>query len=152
VKHLCNAKNAISYIQDIEIINAFHDEVSDIKIVEEMAMKKPKMVAGQLMVADVCIKTSEARVQLLESHSKRPLKKKQDDREVNVTDRGDRKDRGYHGYHGKQSSDQKENMPFRRPDNAEKWCEIHRTSGHDIEECKTFLDRKKMSSPVAPAP
>jgi hypothetical protein len=152
VKHLCNAKNAISYIQDIEIINAFHDEVSDFKIVEEMAMKKPKMVAGQLMVADVCIKTSEARVQLLESRSKRPLKKKQDDREVNVTDRGDRKDRGYHGYHGKQSSDQKENMPFRRPDNAEKWCEIHRTSGHDIEECKTFLDRKKMSSPVAPAP
>jgi hypothetical protein len=40
VKHLYNARNAISYIQDIEINNAFHDEVSDIKTVEEIATKK----------------------------------------------------------------------------------------------------------------
>jgi hypothetical protein len=35
VKHFCNASNAISYIQDMEIINAFHDGVSDIKTMEE---------------------------------------------------------------------------------------------------------------------
>jgi hypothetical protein len=29
VKHFCNAKNAIPYIMDIEIINAFGDRVSD---------------------------------------------------------------------------------------------------------------------------
>jgi hypothetical protein len=42
VKHFCNAKNAITYIQDIEIINAFRDRVSDIKTIEEIAMKKAK--------------------------------------------------------------------------------------------------------------
>jgi hypothetical protein len=40
-------------------------------------------------------------------------------------------------------------MPFRCPDDAEKWCEIHHTSGHDLKECKTFLDRKKMPPPAA---
>jgi hypothetical protein len=43
-------------------------------------------------------------------------------------------------------------MPFRRPDDVEKWCEIHHTSGHDLEECKTFLDRKKISPLAASAP
>jgi hypothetical protein len=42
--------------------------------------------------------------------------------------------------------------PFRRPDNTEKWCEINRIDGHDLEECKTFLDRKKMPPLAAPAP
>jgi hypothetical protein len=31
VKYFCNARNAILYIQDIKIINAFHDGVNDIK-------------------------------------------------------------------------------------------------------------------------
>jgi hypothetical protein len=60
IKCFCNARNAITHIQDIEIINAFHDDVSDIKTVEEIAMKKPKTVADLLAVADVCIETSEA--------------------------------------------------------------------------------------------
>jgi fructose 1,6-bisphosphatase len=60
VKCFSNAKNAISYIQDIEIINPFHDGVSDIKTVEEIAMKKPKTVVDLLAVADVCIEASEA--------------------------------------------------------------------------------------------
>jgi hypothetical protein len=42
-------------------------------------------------------------------------------------------------------------MPFRHLDDAEKWCEIHRTSGQDLKECKTFLDRKKMPPPSVPA-
>jgi hypothetical protein len=44
VKCFYNARNAISYIQDIEIINSFRDGVSDIKTVEEIIMKKPKIV------------------------------------------------------------------------------------------------------------
>jgi hypothetical protein len=75
--------------------------------------------------------------------------RKKDDREVNTADRGDRKDRGDRGYHGKQSSEQKEKRHFRRPDDAKKWCEIHRTVGHDPKECNTFLDRKKMPPPPA---
>jgi hypothetical protein len=62
VKCFCNARNAIPYIQDIEIINAFRDGVSNIKTIEEIAMKKPKKVANLLVVADVCIEASEARV------------------------------------------------------------------------------------------
>jgi hypothetical protein len=60
VKHFCNTRNTIPYIQDIEIINAFCDGVNDIKTVEEIAMKKPKTVADLLVVADVCIEASEA--------------------------------------------------------------------------------------------
>jgi hypothetical protein len=140
VKYFYNARNAIPYIQDIEIINVFRDGVSDINTMEEITMKKPKMVVDLLAVANVCIETSEAHARLLESRNKEPSKKKQDDREVNVIDRGDRKDHGDREYHSKQSSDQKEKRLFRRPDDAEKWCEIHRTSGHDLEECKSFLD------------
>jgi hypothetical protein len=52
-------------------------------------MKKPKTVPNLLAVADVCIKTSEARAWLLKSHSRGPSKKKQqEDREVNTVDCG----------------------------------------------------------------
>jgi hypothetical protein len=60
VKHLCNARNAIPYIQDIEIINAFRNGVSDIKTVEEIVMKKSKMVVDLLIVANTCIEAFEA--------------------------------------------------------------------------------------------
>jgi hypothetical protein len=119
VKRFCNARNAIPHIQDIEIINAFRDGVSDIKTVEKIAMKKSKTVVDLLTVADVCIEASKARARLLESRGK-GLARKKDDREVNTADRGDRKDHADRGYRGKQSSDQKERRPFRRPDDAEK--------------------------------
>jgi hypothetical protein len=67
VKYFYNARNAIPYIQYIEVINVFRDGVSDIKIVEEIAMKKSKIVVNLLIVANVCIGVSEARAQLLES-------------------------------------------------------------------------------------
>jgi hypothetical protein len=38
VKCFCNARNGIPYIQDIEIINAFREGVSDLKTVEEIEM------------------------------------------------------------------------------------------------------------------
>jgi hypothetical protein len=151
VKCFCNARNAISYIQDIGIINAFHDGVSDIKTMEEITMKKSKMVAELLAVADMYIEASEAWARLLESRGKGPSRKK-DDREVNTADWGDRKDRGDRRYRGKQSSEQKEKRPFRHPDDAKKWCEIYHTATHDLDKCKTFLDRKRMPPPAALAP
>jgi hypothetical protein len=102
-KRFCNARNAIPHIQDIEIINAFRDGVSDIKTVEEIAMKKLKTVADLLAVADVCIEASEARARLLESRGKGPARRK-DDREINTAERGDRKDHRDQGFRGKQSS------------------------------------------------
>jgi hypothetical protein len=105
-------------------------------------MKKPKTVADLLAVADVCIEVSEARARLLESRGKGPARRK-DDREVNTAERGDWKDHRDQGFCEKQSSGQKERRPFRRPDDTEKWCEIHRRAGHDLEECKTFLDCKR---------
>jgi hypothetical protein len=76
VKHFWNARNTISYIQDIEVINAFCDGVSDIKTVEEIVMKKLKIVAYLLTVVDIDIEASEARAQLLESSNKGPSNKK----------------------------------------------------------------------------
>jgi hypothetical protein len=74
VKHF---SNAISYIQDIKIINAFRDKVSDVKTVEKITMQKPKTVARLLVVVDVCIEASEARAWLLESCNNGPPRKKQ---------------------------------------------------------------------------
>jgi hypothetical protein len=48
--------------------------------------------------------------------------------------------------------EQKDKRPFWRPNDAKKWCEIHRTAMHDLKECKTFLDQKKMPPPAAPVP
>jgi hypothetical protein len=76
VKHFCNARNAIPYIQGIEIINAFRDGVRNIKTVEEIAMKKPKTVADLLAVIDVCIEPSETRARLLKSRGKGTSRKK----------------------------------------------------------------------------
>jgi hypothetical protein len=56
------------------------------------------MVVALLIVADVCIEAFEARAQLLESCGKGPSKKKQDDMEVNTTNRGDSGDHRDHGY------------------------------------------------------
>jgi hypothetical protein len=61
VKRFCNTKNAIPHIQDIEVINAFRNGVTDLKIVEEIAMKKPKIVADLRAVVDEHIEASEAR-------------------------------------------------------------------------------------------
>jgi hypothetical protein len=66
-------------------------------------MKKLKTMIDLLIVADVCIEASEARARLIESRGKGPSKKKQNNREVNTTDRGDhgdRRDHGDCGYHG----------------------------------------------------
>jgi hypothetical protein len=100
VKHFCNARNGIPYIQDIEIINAFRDGISDLKTVEEIAMKKLKTVADLLAVADVCIEASKARARLLESQGKGPSRRR-DDREVNTVERGDQKDHGGYRYREK---------------------------------------------------
>ncbi len=79
MKCFCNVRNAIPYIQDIEIINAFCDRVSDIKTVEEIAMKKPRMVVDLLTVVDMCIEAFEARAQPRVSSGKGRSKKKKDD-------------------------------------------------------------------------
>jgi hypothetical protein len=125
VKHFCNASNAIPYIQDIEIINAFRNGVRDINTMEEIAMKKAKTMADLLAVTDVCIEASKARARLLESQGKGPSRMK-DDQEVNTADREDHRDRGDHRYRGKQSSEQREKRPFQCPDDAEKWS--HRST------------------------
>jgi hypothetical protein len=51
MKCFYNARNTIPYIQDIEITNAFRDGVSNINIIEEIAMKKPKTVVDLLAFA-----------------------------------------------------------------------------------------------------
>jgi hypothetical protein len=61
VKHFYNARNTIPYIQDIKIINTFRDGVNDIKTVEEITMKKSKIVVDLWAFIDVCIKNSKAR-------------------------------------------------------------------------------------------
>jgi hypothetical protein len=60
VKHFYNTKNAIPYIQDIKIINALRDGVNDVKTIEEIAVKKPKIVADLLAITETCIEAFEA--------------------------------------------------------------------------------------------
>jgi hypothetical protein len=113
-------------------------------------MKKPRMVVDLLVVVDVCIEATEAQPRLLESWNKGPSEKKKEDWEVNITDRGDH---GYHGNCQQQPADQKGRRSFYRRADAEQWCEIHHTAGHDLQECKTFLNHKKMPPPqAAPEP
>jgi hypothetical protein len=104
VKHFCHVRNAIPCIQDIEIINAFCDRVSDIKTVGEITMKKSKTVADLLAVTDICIDAFEARARLLESRGKGNSCKKED-HEVNTADRANHKNQGDRRYHGKLSSE-----------------------------------------------
>jgi hypothetical protein len=61
VKHFYNSRNAILYIQDIEIINAFRDGVNDIKTIEDIAMKKPNTVTNLRTIINVCIEAFEVR-------------------------------------------------------------------------------------------
>jgi hypothetical protein len=61
--------------------------------VEEIAMKKPKMVVDLLAVPNVCIEAYEARARLLETRGKGTSRKKED-REFNTADRGDRRTEG----------------------------------------------------------
>jgi hypothetical protein len=88
---------------------------------EEIVMKKPKIVVDLLAVADVCIEVSTARAWLLDTRNKRPWKKKQqEDREVNAADHGNQK---------QPPTKQKVRRLFHHPADAEKWCEIHHTYG-----------------------
>jgi hypothetical protein len=56
--------------------------------VEEIAMKKPKMVVDLLAIADICIDASEVRTRLLESRGKGPSRK-MDNQELNTAELGD---------------------------------------------------------------
>jgi hypothetical protein len=117
--------------------------VTDIKTIEEISMKKPNPVVDLLAIAYECIKASMVRARLLHVQNKRSLKKKQqEDCDVNIVDRENWKE-----------PEQKERRSFRCPTDAKKWCEIHRTSGHDLEECGTYLNhKKKEDESVAPEP
>jgi hypothetical protein len=57
VKYFYNIRNAISNIEDNKIINIFHD--TDIKTVEEIEIKKSKIVADLLVVEDECFEALE---------------------------------------------------------------------------------------------
>jgi hypothetical protein len=99
---------------------------------------RSKIVVDLLTVADICNEDSEPRAHLLDSRNKgstKKKKKKQEDREVNAVDHRNQK---------QQPANQKEKILFYHFADAEKWCEICRIIGHDLEECKTYLDHKKM--------
>jgi hypothetical protein len=145
VKHFYNARNAIPYIQDIKVINVFRDGVGDIKIVEEISIKSLKWWSICLQLLMFALKALRLNPVSL-NHATRgpPRKKQQDNQEVNTADHGDH---GNRRNRQQQPAKQKEKRLFRRHDDAEKWCEIHHTIWHNLEECKTFLDRMKMSAP-----
>jgi hypothetical protein len=93
-------------------------------------MKKPKMVVILHVIADECIEASKALARQLDSRGKES-KKKQEDCEVNT--RCD----------DRVCSDRKFKWSFQRPADTRKWCEIHRTINHDLEECNIFQGCKK---------
>jgi hypothetical protein len=68
-----------------EIINVFHDGVSEIKTVEEIVMKKLKMVADLLAVVDVCIEAFEARACSWNPRARRPHKRRMIMRSTHLT-------------------------------------------------------------------
>jgi hypothetical protein len=76
VKYFCNTKNAIPNIQEIKIINAFRDRVTDIQTIEEITMKKPKVMANLLAIADECIEASEVQAPLLDACKRPPQRRR----------------------------------------------------------------------------
>jgi hypothetical protein len=46
IKHFCNTGSIIPHIQDIEVINTPRNSVSNLKKIEETAMKKMKVVVS----------------------------------------------------------------------------------------------------------
>jgi hypothetical protein len=55
----------------------------------------------------------------------------------------------YRGNREQPPTDEKERRPFCRPVDAEKWCKIHHTTRDGLEECRTYLDRKKIPIKLA---
>lgn len=115
VRQFCTIWNSIPHIQDIEVINAFREGVTDGPTVDRLALKKPKTVGQLLAIANGCIEMAEAR-SLLEGGNG---KKKNDDREVHVTGSGAEASGGH----------------VKRPKGVEKWCSIHHSISHDLSEC-----------------
>jgi hypothetical protein len=76
VKHFCNTRNVIPNIQKIKIINAFCDGVTDIQTIEEITMKKPKVMANLLAIADECIEASEVQAPLLDACKRAPQRRR----------------------------------------------------------------------------
>jgi hypothetical protein len=124
--------------RDIRATNHREDGISNIKTVEEIAMKKPNIMANLLVVADECNKASKAHARPLD-HKGKGSKKKQEDREVDTI-----------GHKDLDRFDQKFKCTFWRPTNAKKWCKIHRMIDLDLEECKIYQNHNKMD-PEYPA-
>jgi hypothetical protein len=40
---------------------------------------------------------------------------------------------------------------YKRPDGVEKWCDIHWSGSHSLEECRIYQEQKKKDVKAAPA-